>query len=42
MQKLFVLSLAAAAAFVGLSSGALPPVVASHFGPGGVANGVMG
>ena len=42
MQKTLFLSLAAAAVFVWLSSGALPPVVASHFSPGGAANGFMG
>ena len=36
-----MLVLAAAAAFVWVTSGDLPPVVASHFGPGGVANGFM-
>jgi len=40
--KAFLLVLAAAGAFVWLSSGGLPPVVASHFGPGGAANGFMG
>ena len=42
MRKLFLVSLVAAAVFVWLTSAALPPVVASHFGPGGVANGFMG
>lgn len=41
MGKLFVLSLAAVAVFVWLTSGALPEVVASHFGPGGRADGSM-
>jgi len=41
VQKLFLLGLAMVAAFVGLTSFALPDVVASHFGPGGVADGTM-
>src|SRR5664279_3219394 len=42
MQGIFILVLVAAAAFVWITSGDLPPVVASHFGPGGTANGFMG
>lgn len=42
MQRLLLLVLVAAAGFVWFTSGALPPVVASHFGPGGVPNGFMG
>ncbi len=42
MQRVFFLVLLVAAAFVWLSSGSLPAVVASHFGPGGTANGFMG
>ena len=42
MRRLFILVLVAAGAFVWLTSGALPSVVASHFGPGGQANGFMG
>jgi serine/threonine-protein kinase len=41
MQKLFLVVLAAAGVFVWLTSGGLPPVVASHLGPGGEANGYM-
>jgi uncharacterized membrane protein len=41
MQKFFLLVLVAAGAFVWLTSVDLPPVVASHFGPGGAANGFM-
>ena len=41
MQRLFFLILVAAAAFVWLTGSALPPTVASHFGPGGVATGFM-
>lgn len=41
MQKLLLLVLVAAAGFIWLTSGDLPPVVASHFGPGGAANGFM-
>ncbi len=41
MQKVFVLVLVVACAFVWLTSGDLPPVMASHFGPGGTANGFM-
>lgn len=42
MQRAFLLVLAVAGAFVWLTSGDLPPVVASHFGPGGAANGFIG
>ena len=42
MQRAFLLVLVAAGAFVWITSDALPPVVASHFGPGGSANGFMG
>jgi len=42
MRRFFLLVLIAAGAFVWLSSGALPSVVASHFGSGGLANGFMG
>ena len=42
MQRAFLLVLVLAGAFVWLTSGSLPSVVASHFGPGGVANGFMG
>ena len=38
---LFALYIACAAAFVWLTSSGLPPLVASHFGAGGVANGFM-
>jgi hypothetical protein len=38
----YYVALAAVAAFVWLTSAALPPVVASHFGPGGGADGYMG
>jgi uncharacterized membrane protein len=41
MRSFFLLVLVAAAAFVWVTSGALPSVVASHFGPGGQANGFM-
>ena len=41
MHKPFFLVLAIGAAFVWWSSGALPEVVASHFGAGGAANGFM-
>lgn len=37
----FILLLVALAAFVVVTSQALPPVVASHFGPGGLPNGFM-
>lgn len=37
----FLLLLAAMACKVWVSTGALPPVVASHFGPGGEPNGYM-
>ena len=39
MQRTFLVILVVASAFVWLTSGDLPPVVASHFGPGGAANG---
>lgn len=39
MNRVFLLVLALVAAFVWLSSGALPDAVASHFGPGGRADG---
>src|SRR5450755_1442222 len=42
MHRVFLLVLVVAGAFVWLTSGGLPPVVASHFGPGGAANGFMG
>ena len=42
MRKLFLLVVIAAAAFVWLTSTSLPPLVASHFGPGGIADGFMG
>ena len=42
MQRLFLVVLVAAGVFVWLTSGGLPPVVASHFGPGGEANGYVG
>jgi hypothetical protein len=42
MLRVFVVLLATAGAFVWLTSAALPPVVASHFGPGGAADGHMG
>lgn len=41
MRSLFLLVLVAAAAFVWITSGALPSIVASHFGTGGQANGFM-
>ena len=41
MRRAFVLVLALAGAFVWLTSGGLPDVVASHFGPGGAANGFV-
>lgn len=41
MRRVFLLVIVAAGAFVWLTSGGLPPVVASHFGPGGTANGSM-
>ena len=41
MHRVFLLVLVVAGAFVWLTSGGLPPVVASHFGPGGAANGFM-
>ena len=42
MHKVLLLVLAAAGCFVWLTSAELPPVVASHFGPGGAANAFMG
>ena len=42
MQRIFLLVLVACGAFVWITSGDLPPVVASHFGPGGTADGFMG
>ena len=42
MQRVLLLVLVVAGGFVWLTSGDLPPVVASHFGPGGNANGLMG
>lgn len=42
MRRLFFAFLALAGAFVKSTSAGLPAVVASHFGPGGVANGFMG
>ena len=42
MRKLFLLVVLTAAAFVWLTSADLPPVVASHFGPGGIADSFMG
>ena len=42
MQRAFLLVLVIAGGFVWLTSGDLPPVVASHFGPGGTANGFVG
>jgi hypothetical protein len=41
MHKLFFVFLALGACFVWWTSGALPAVVASHFGAGGSANGFM-
>lgn len=41
MQRAFLLALAVAGAFVWLTSSDLPAVVASHFGPGGGANGFI-
>lgn len=41
MRKLFFALLVLAGAFVKSTSAGLPAVVASHFGPGGVANGFM-
>jgi len=38
----FCVVLVAAGSFVWLTSDGLPPIVASHFGAGGVANGFMG
>ena len=42
MRRLFLALLVLAGAFVKSTSAGLPAVVASHFGPGGVANGFMG
>jgi len=42
MQRAFPLVLVVAAAFVWLTSGSLPATTASHFSPGGAANGFMG
>lgn len=42
MRRLFFALLVLAGAFVKSTSAGLPAVVASHFGPGGVANGFMG
>ena len=42
MQRILLLVLVVAGGFVWLTGGDLPPVVASHFGPGGNANGFMG
>ena len=42
MQRVLLLVLVVAAGFVWRTSGELPPVVASHFGSGGAANGFMG
>lgn len=42
MRQLFFALLALAGAFVKSTSAGLPAVVASHFGPGGTANGFMG
>ena len=42
MQRVLLLVLVIAGGFVWLTSGDLPPVVASHFGAGGNANGFMG
>jgi len=41
MDKLFFVLLALGACFVWWTSGALPAVVAAHFGAGGIANGFM-
>ncbi|MGZ6375538.1 MAG: DUF1648 domain-containing protein, partial [Ktedonobacterales bacterium] len=41
MRAVFILLLVASALFVWLTSASLPPVVASHFGASGVANGFM-
>lgn len=41
MQRIFLFVLVAAGAFVWFTSGDLPALVASHFGPGGAANGFM-
>lgn len=42
MQRVLFFVLVIAEGFVWLTSGGLPPVVASHFGSGGAANGFMG
>lgn len=42
MRRVLLLVLVVAAGFVWFTSGDLPPVVASHFGSGGAANGSMG
>jgi uncharacterized membrane protein len=42
MRRVLLLVLVVAAGFIWLTSGDLPPVVASHFGSGGAANGFMG
>ncbi len=42
MRKIFLALLVLAGAFVKSTSAGLPAVVASHFGPGGAANGFMG
>ena len=42
MRRVLLLVLVVAAGFGWLTSGDLPPVVASHFGSGGAANGFMG
>ena len=42
MHRFFLVVLVAAGTFVWLTSAGLPVVVASHFGPGGGANGFMG
>ncbi len=41
MRVVFPLLVAASALFVWLTSGSLPPIVASHFGASGAANGFM-
>jgi len=41
MQRLFLIVLFVAGAFVWLTSGGLPPMVASKFGPDGVAHALM-
>lgn len=42
MRRVLLLVLVVAAGFVWFTSGDLPPVVASHFGSGGAANGFVG